>query len=134
MLMTRENLKEFKNRSNVTKVTNEETGSISYLTQSITFGEEANNTGATIVDTFESETKHVMLFFNDDNTVVGKYYMGKKLQGKTPEELLEQKSVLCIFESWNPNVTDNAGNVIGGWVPCVGLAKNQGPSEHSARI
>ena len=124
--MIRENLPLFEKRDNVTKVTNEETGSISYLTQSITFGEEANKVGATVVDTFENDTKHVMLFFNDDNTVVGKYYMGKKLQGMTPDELLEKKAVLCIFESWNPNAS--------AWIPCVGLAKNQGPSEHSARI
>ena len=114
MLMTRENLKSFENRNNVTKITNDE-GSVSYLTQSVTFGDEVYAKGACKLNTVENEKKHVLFLFNDADAEVGRYYLGKKLQGMTPAELVEKKHVLCFFESFNPETQ--------AWVPCVGLSQ-----------
>ena len=119
--MTRENLSAYKGRNNVTKITNEETGSVSYLTQSVSFGDETFAKGACKLNTVESEKKHVLFLFNDAEAEVGRYYLGKNLQGKTPEELVEMKHVLCFFESFNAEANEGAG----AWVPCVGLSKQE---------
>lgn len=109
--MTRETLATFENRNNVTKITSD-SGSVSYLTQSVSFPQETNAKGACKLNTVETERKHVLFLFNSADVEVGRYYLGQKLQGKTPAQLVEEKHSLCFFESWNPNTRE--------WVPCVG--------------
>lgn len=111
--MTRENLNNYNGRDNVTKIT-ADNGTVSYLTQSIDFAAHTNSKGAVALNTFENENKHVLFLFDDKDVEVGRYYMGKKLQGKSVDELIEAKSTLCFFESYNPNTSS--------WVPCVGLS------------
>jgi hypothetical protein len=114
--MTRENLDNFKGMNNVTKITSDN-GSVSYLTQSVSFGHEAYSKGACKLNTVENEKKHVLFLFNDADAEVGRYYLGKKLQGKTPEQLVELKHQLCIFKSYNATTET--------WVPCVGLSTQE---------
>lgn len=114
--MTRETLNSYENRNNVTKITSDN-GSISYLTQSVSFGDETFAKGASKLNTVENERKHVLFLFNSADAEVGRYYLGKKLQGMTPEELVEKKHALCFFESFNPETKS--------WVPCVGLSQQE---------
>jgi hypothetical protein len=58
----------------------------------------------------------VLFLFNDKNEEVGRYYIGKKLQGKTPGQITELKDNLAFFESYNPKTKK--------WVPCVGFRKS----------
>ena len=116
MLMTRENLNSYQGENNVTKITSDN-GSVSYLTQSVSFSDAAYSTGACKLNTVENEKKHVLFLFNAGDAEVGRFYLGKKLQGKTPAQLAEMKHQLCIFKSYNPN-TDS-------WVPCVGLSSQE---------
>ena len=118
MLMTRENLNSYQGENNVTKIVNEETGSISYLTQSTSLSEEAFSKGAVKFNTFENEKKHVLFLFNSADAEVGRFYLGQKLWGKSLDQIAELKSNLCCFKSWNPN----ANNGEGAWVPCIGLS------------
>ena len=114
--MTRENISSYQGENNVTKITNDN-GSMSYLTQSVSFGDEAYATGACKLNTVENEKKHVLFLFNSADAEVGRYYLGKKLQGKTPQELVEMKHALCFFKSFNPESQS--------WVPCVGLSSQE---------
>ena len=114
--MTRETINSFENRNNVTKIT-ADNGSVSYLTQSVSFGDETYAKGATKLNTVENEKKHVLFLFNGADAEVGRYYLGQKLQGKSPAELVEMKHLLCFFESFNPETQ--------AWVPCVGLSKQE---------
>ena len=114
--MTRESLNSFNGENNVTKITSDN-GSVSYLTQSVSFGDEAYQTGACKLNTVENEKKHVLFLFNSADAEVGRYYLGKKLQGKTPKELVEMKHMLCFFRSFNPETQ--------AWVPCVGLSTQE---------
>ena len=123
--MTRENLNSFQGMNNVTKITSDN-GSISYLTESIAFTDEAYATGAVKVNTVENEKKHVLFLFNSADAEVGRFYLGKKLQGKTPAELAEMKHQLCIFKSWNPNSEQ--------WVPCVGLSAQENLAKSAASL
>ena len=116
MLMTRETLNSFENKNNVTKITSDE-GSVSYLTQSVSFGDETNARGACKLNTVENEKKHVLFLFNAGDAEVGRYYLGKKLQGMSPAELVEKKHNLCFFESFNPETK--------AWVPCVGMSNQE---------
>ena len=116
MLMTRETLNSYENRNNVTKITSDN-GSISYLTQSVSFGDETFAKGASKLNTVENEKKHVLFLFNDADAEVGRYYLGKKLQGMSPASLVEKKHSLCFFESFNPETKS--------WVPCVGLNQSE---------
>jgi hypothetical protein len=111
--MTREILENQFGRDNVTKIT-ADNGAVSYLTASTDFASYAKSRGAVALNTYENESKHVLFLFDDNAVEVGRYYMGKKLQGKSVDELIEKKSNLCIFESYNPNTKQ--------WVPCVGLS------------
>lgn len=113
----REQLDSYNGEVNVTKITNPTTGEVSYLTQSVTFSDEANATGACKLNTVENEKKHVLFLFNAADAEVGRYYLGKKLQGQTPAQLVEKKHQLCIFKSYNPNTNS--------WVPCVGLSSQE---------
>ena len=114
--MTRENLNSYKGQDNVTKIT-ADNGSVSYLTQSTSFSEEAYQTGACALNTVENEKKHVLFLFNSAGAEVGRYYLGKKLQGKSPAEIVEQKHCLVIFKSFNEKTES--------WVPCVGLSTQE---------
>lgn len=116
MLMTRELLNEFNGENNVTKIT-ADNGSVSYLTPSVTFNDAAYATGACKLNTVENERKHVLFLFNADDAEVGRFYLGKKLQGKTPGQLAELKHQLCIFKSYNATTET--------WVPCVGLSTQE---------
>lgn len=120
MAATREMLKEFNNRVNVTKIISED-GKVSHLTGSVPYASEKHNCGAEFIDTYENATKHVFFFLDEDYFELRKYYLCQKLHGKTPEELAEMKHSLVFFESWNPNK--------GEWVPCVGL--NEGGHTHA---
>lgn len=114
--MTREILDQFQGKRNVTKYISNN-GLVSYLTQSRSFADEASSLGACRLNTIENENKHVLFLFNKNDEEVGRYYIGKKLQGKTPSELAEIKNNLVFFDSWNPNIKE--------WVPCVGMKKNE---------
>ena len=114
MLMVRETLNSYQGENNVTKITSDN-GSVSYLTQSVSFNDAAYATGACKLNTVENEKKHVLFLFNAADAEVGRYYLGKKLQGMSPAELVEKKHNLCFFESFNPETKS--------WVPCVGLSQ-----------
>ena len=114
--MTRETINSYQGENNVTKITSDN-GSVSYLTQSISFGDETYARGASKLNTVENEKKHVLFLFNSADAEVGRYYLGKKLQGKSPAELVEQKHALCFFKSFNPETQS--------WVPCVGLSNQE---------
>ena len=129
--MTRENLNSFENRNNVTKITSDN-GSISYLTQSVSWGDETYAKGADIYNTVETEKKHVLFLFNKEKAEVGRYYLGQKLQGKTLDELDALKPVLCFFESWNPNgvtTMPDGTTKAGAWIPCIGMSQQQSLAE-----
>ena len=114
--MTRENISNFENRNNVSYIKSDN-GSESWLTQSRTFADETNKLGATKLNTVETENKHVLFLFDDRDAEVGRYYLGKKLQGKTPAEIAEKKHCLVFFESWNPTTSQ--------WVPCIGESSQE---------
>ena len=120
----REQLSDFNGRSNVTKVTNPETGAISYLTQSTPLLEEAARCGATVIDV--AKTKPVLLLFNDNDACVAKAYISKALQGMSPSQIAERKAELCLFESYYADKK--------AWIPCVSISSNQGPSANAARL
>ena len=94
------------------------TGSESWLTYKRSFGDEAYAKGACKLNTVEDEhkNKHLLFLFNSKDEEVGRYYLGKSLQGKSPSELVEIKANLEFFDSWNPESKS--------WVPCVGLSQN----------
>ena len=112
--MKREIIDLFEGKQNVTHVIYDN-GAESYLTQSRSFAEEAYNLGATKLNTVENEKKHVLFLFNSKDEEVGRYYLGKSLQGMTPEQLVELKECIIFLESWNPDTKT--------WVPCVGFKK-----------
>lgn len=114
----------FQGRSNVRHIINDN-GVESWLTQEISFGDETFAKGACKLNTIENETKHVLFLFNSDDEEVGRYYLGKSLQGKTPSELVELKSNLVFFESFNPESKS--------WVPCVKLSSKGDDSQTSLR-
>ena len=114
--MTRENISAYEGENNVTRITSDN-GSVSHLTQSISFIDEAYANGATSLTPVENEKKHVLFLFNEAGAEVGRYYLGKKLQGKTPQEIAELKHNLCFFKSFNPDTK--------AWVPCIGLSTQE---------
>lgn len=114
--MTRETLNNYQGENNVTKIT-ADNGAVSYLTQSVSFNDAAYATGASKLNTVENEKKHVLFLFNSADAEVGRFYLGKKLQGLTPSQIAEKKHQLCIFKSFNPNTNS--------WVPCVGLSTQE---------
>lgn len=113
--MTREILEQFQGKRNVYKIISNN-GLVSYLTQSRSFADEASSLGASKLNTVEKENKHVLFLFNKNDEEVGRYYLGKRLQGKTPSEIAGRKNDLVFFDSWNPNTKE--------WVPCVGIKNN----------
>lgn len=94
-------------------------GREAWLSQERSFADETASKGACKINTIENDKKHVLYLFNDNNEEVGSYYLGKKLQGMPPEQIVENKERIAFFDSWNP---ENAK-----WVPCVGF-KSSGQS------
>ena len=88
-------------------------GSESFLSKKRRFRDEVYYVGACKLNTVENETKHVLFLFNNEDEEVGRYYLGKELQGKSPAQLVEIKNDLSFFDCWNPDSNK--------WVPCVGL-------------
>lgn len=113
--MKREILKQFQGKDDVTHIISDN-GIDSYLSQPRSFGDEAYAIAATKLNTVENDKKHVLFLFDSDDNEVGRYYIGKNLQGKTPSELIEIKHRLIFFESWNPTLKQ--------WIPCVGINNN----------
>ena len=122
--MKTEILNQFQGRYNVRHIVNDN-GIESWQTQDVSFGDEAFAKGACKLNTVENENKHVLFLFNSDDEEVGRYYLGKNLQGKTPSELVEIKSDLVFFESWNHESKT--------WIPCVGLSLKSENSQTSLR-
>lgn len=122
--MKTEILNQFQGRYNVRHIVNDN-GIESWQTQYVSFGDEAFAKGACKLNTVENENKHVLFLFNSDDEEVGRYYLGKNLQGKTPSELVEIKSDLVFFESWNSESKT--------WIPCVGLSLKSENSQTSLR-
>ena len=115
-IIKKELLASFQGKKNVTHII-ASNGTSSYLTQERSFSDETFAKGACKLNTVENDTKHVLFLFNERDAEVGRYYLGKKLQGLTPKHLTEIKHELCFFESWNPETKT--------WVPCVGKAKEK---------
>ena len=113
--MKKEIIENFQGKEKVIHIISDN-GTESYLTQSRSFSDEANAIGASKLNTVENEKKHVLFLFDSDDVEVGRYYLGKALQGKTPSELIELKHRLAFFEAWNPESKS--------WVPCVGILNN----------
>lgn len=122
--MKTEILNQFQGRYNVRHIVNDN-GVESWLTQEISFGDETFAKGSCKLNTVENETKHVLFLFNRDDEEVGRYYIGKSLQGKPPSDLVEMKNDLVFFESWNPESNS--------WVPCVKLSSKSDDSQSSLR-
>ena len=118
--MTKELLNQFQGKENVWHIISDN-GIECWLTQEVSFADETCAKGACKLNTVENETKHVLFLFNDKNEKVGRYYIGKKLQGKTPEQITELKDLVCFFESWNPSTKS--------WVPCVGFSSKESPKK-----
>ena len=122
--MQKEFLDSFEGKKNVWHIISDN-GNESWITQEVSFADEICKKGACKLNTVENETKHVLFLFNDKNEEVGRYYIGKKLQGKTPSELVEIKKDIVFFESFNPESKS--------WVPCVKLSSKSDDSQTSLR-
>ena len=108
-------LNEFQGKHYVRHVISDN-GTESWLTQEVSFADETCAKGACKLNTVENDTKHVLFLFNNEDEEVGRYYIGKSLQGKTPEQIVELKAQLYFLECWNPLKKH--------WVPCVGFRKS----------
>ena len=111
--MRKDFLDSFEGKKNVWHIISDN-GIENWLTQEVSFADETCAKGACKLNTVENETKHVLFLFNDKNEEVGRYYIEKKLQGKTPGQITELKDQICFFESWNPSTKS--------WVPCIGFS------------
>lgn len=89
------------------------TGVEAYLTPPKSFAEEAVKLGGVKLNTVETDTKHVLFVFNQNNKEVKRYYLGKTLQGKSPQRLAEIVYEIITFDAYNPIKKE--------WVPCVRL-------------
>ena len=104
---------EFQGYNNVTKLTNTETGQVSYLTQPSSFrslGRELESDGLAIND-----TTHCLAMFKGKERV-NTLYLCKKVQDFDVTDLQENLDNLKVFESWNAET--------GHWVPCLTLMKD----------
>lgn len=104
----------FEGYNNVTKLTNNETGRVSYLTQASSFkslGRELDCNGLAI-----DQTTHCLAMFRG-NERVNTLYLCKKLHGLEVSDLQENLDNLKVFESWNEDEKH--------WVPCLTLMKDK---------
>ena len=117
-------IESFQGKENVRHIVSDN-GSESWSTQRRSFGDEAYAKGACKLNTVEDEhkNKHLLFLFNSKDEEVGRYYLGKPLQGRSPSELVEIKANLEFFDSWNPESKS--------WVPCVGLSNK---NNHLAKV
>ena len=97
MGVKREILPQFQGRNNVRHIISDN-GAECFLSQEVCFADETTAKGACKLNTVENETKHVLFLFNSNDEEVGRYYLGKKLQGKTPSELVEMKQNQIIIK------------------------------------
>lgn len=104
----------FRGKDNVRVVINKD-GVKNYLTPSKSFLSIIEEFGEITFRTVEKGNTHVLFLVNPDGIVVGKYYMCKPIQGKTPQELVEIKHLLVCFGCYYENNED--------WIPCVSLKK-----------
>lgn len=118
-------LSSFQGEDNVRHIIDDK-GIECWLTPEVSFNDVANAVGACKFNTIENERKHVLFLFNSDDKEVGRYYLGKKLQGKTPSELVEMKHCLVFFDTWNPKSNK--------WVPCVGAQTSPHFDTHNTTI
>lgn len=123
-IIKKETLSFFQGKTNVIHCVMDN-GQESYLSQSRSFDDEANAKGACKLNTVENEKKHVLFLFNSNNKEVGRYYLGKKLQGQTPDQIIGQIDRLCVFEAWNPETKS--------WVPCVGISADNSPKDIASK-
>ena len=112
--MKTEILNEFQGKRNVRHII-ADNGTESFLTQGVSFADETIAKGACKLNTVENATKHILFLFNSNDEEVGRYYLGKRLQGMTPEQLVELKESIIFLDSWDPDTKT--------WVPCVGFNK-----------
>lgn len=105
---------EFQGYNNVTKLTNQETGKVSYLTQASSFrslGRELDCDGLAI-----DQNTHCLAMFSGSERV-NTLYLCKKLHGMEVGDLQEKLDNLKVFESWNETE--------GHWVPCLTLMQDK---------
>lgn len=114
--MQKEFLDSFEGKKNVWHIISDN-GNECWLTQEVSFADETCARGACKLNTVVTDTKHVLFLFNNKDEEVGRYYIGKKLQGKTPGQITELKDQVCFFESWNPSTKS--------WVPCIGFSSKE---------
>ena len=103
----------FQGYNNVTKLTNQETGKVSYLTQASSFrslGRELECDGLAI-----NQDTHCLAMFRGKERV-NTLYLCKKLHDSSVEDLQENLDDLKVFESWNAEDKH--------WVPCLTLMKD----------
>ena len=100
-LIMRETIDQFQGKEYVRHIISSN-GIESWITDGRSFAEVANENGASKINTVENEKKHVLFLFNSSNVEVGRFYISKRLQGKTPDEIAKVKAELVVFESWNP--------------------------------
>lgn len=112
-MATKKTIPSYENRNNVTELVSDN-GTVSYLTESVSYADKKHSLGFTKVNTYEENGKHVLFLMSSDFAVLHKAYMCKSLQGQTPGQIVAQKAVLCFFESFNPNTNQ--------WVPCVSIS------------
>lgn len=112
-MATKKTITTYENRNNVTELVSDN-GTVSYLTESVSYADKKHSLGFTKVNTYEENGKHVLFLMSSDFAVLHKAYMCKSLQGQTPSQIVAQKAVLCFFESFNPNTNQ--------WVPCVSIS------------
>jgi hypothetical protein len=104
----------FQGYNNVTKLTNQETGKVSYLTQASSFrslGRELESDGLAI-----DHTTHCLAMFHGSERV-NTLYMCKKIHDLDVKDLQENLDDLKVFESWNADEEH--------WVPCLTLMKDK---------
>ena len=98
-------------------------GTETYLTQERSFNDEIETVGGCKLNTVETDTKHVLFLFDNNDNEVGRYYLGKKLQGLSLDQIIEKKDNLMFFESWNKESSK--------WVPCVGIQTSKFAQPHA---
>lgn len=105
-------LNNFVGKENIRVVASKD-GVKKYITPTIPLLSIISEFGEVKFRTVEKGNTHVLFFLNSDDTVVGKYYMCKSIQGKTPQELDEIKHLLVCFGYYFENGED--------YIPCVSL-------------
>lgn len=106
--MTRETINNFNGENNVTKITSDN-GTVSYLSQSVNFRDEAYSKGGVTLASYEQNNKHALFLFNAAKAEVGRYYLCKSLQGAGDDAIAASADCMVVFKSWDGS----------SWVPCV---------------